>query len=311
MDGAGNCYWDPNDDGPNQCGPDSPAPSSSGRFKWSGTYCYWDPNDDGSDQCWPGGPPPSTYPSVALTSPAHGAAFITGTNITVAATASDPDGTISKVEFFNGSTLLASDTVAPYAFTWPALATGSYTLTARATDNLGARKTSASASITVGPPPNALPTVNVTSPAAGATYFAPKLIPLTATASDSDGTLVEVKFYAGSTLIGTDTVSPFSVTWSVSSGGAGTYQLTARARDNAGGIKQSVGVTVTIRPPTGRYKLDGSGRCYWDPNDSGPNQCTMGRWKSDGHGGCYWDANDSGSNQCSPGEALDGEEVRR
>jgi hypothetical protein len=53
-------------------------------------------------------------------------------------------------------------------------------------------------------------------------------------------------------------------------------------------------------PPTGRYKLDGSGTCYWEPNDSGADQCQMptGRWKDDGNGGCYWDPNDSGPDQC-------------
>jgi hypothetical protein len=52
---------------------------------------------------------------------------------------------------------------------------------------------------------------------------------------------------------------------------------------------------------TGRLKDDGFGGCYWEPNDSGPNQCyPNGRWKVDGSGGCYWDANDAGPNQCAP-----------
>jgi hypothetical protein len=56
--------------------------------------------------------------------------------------------------------------------------------------------------------------------------------------------------------------------------------------------------------PTGRWKLDGWGGCYWEANDSGPDQCTgsapTGRYKDDGHGGCYWDPNDSGPDQCVP-----------
>lgn len=53
---------------------------------------------------------------------------------------------------------------------------------------------------------------------------------------------------------------------------------------------------------TGRWKTDGSGGCYWDPNDDGPNQCwpSTGRWKLGGGGSCYWDANDGGPNQCNP-----------
>lgn len=57
-------------------------------------------------------------------------------------------------------------------------------------------------------------------------------------------------------------------------------------------------------PPgaTGRYKVNGYGQCYWDPNDSGPDQCSggpTGRYKWDGSA-CYWDPNDSGPDQCSP-----------
>ena len=63
-------------------------------------------------------------------------------------------------------------------------------------------------------------------------------------------------------------------------------------------------------PPTsGRWKDDGAGGCYWDPNDFGSDQCSpssqpSGRWKLDGYGGCYWDPNDSGPDQCAPARAT-------
>ena len=50
---------------------------------------------------------------------------------------------MAKVEFFNGATKLGEDTTAPYSFTWSGVAPGTYTLTARATDNLGGTTTSA------------------------------------------------------------------------------------------------------------------------------------------------------------------------
>ncbi len=58
-------------------------------------------------------------------------------------------------------------------------------------------------------------------------------------------------------------------------------------------------------PPPGRFKLDGWGACYWDANDYPPDQCAppapaTGRYKLDGVGGCYWDPNDGGPNQCVP-----------
>ena len=59
---------------------------------------------------------------------------------------------------------------------------------------------------TVGP--NSPPTVSLTSPAAGSSFFAPATVTLDATASDSDGSVSKVDFYAGGALVGTDTVEP-------------------------------------------------------------------------------------------------------
>jgi hypothetical protein len=58
----------------------------------------------------------------------------------------------------------------------------------------------------------------------------------------------------------------------------------------------------------GRWKLGGDGSCYFDPDDSGPDQCSpnLGRWKLGGDGSCYWDPADSGPNQCSPPAAEPG-----
>ena len=60
--------------------------------------------------------------------------------------------------------------------------------------------------------------------------------------------------------------------------------------------------TASTSGAEGRWKDDGNGGCYFDPADSGPDQCspTIGRWKDDGNGGCYFDEFDSGPNQCNP-----------
>ena len=80
-------------------------------------------------------------PGVTLTSPANGATFSAPATITLAATASDTDGTITKVDFYRGTTLIGTDTTAPYSVTWSNVAAGSYSLTAVATDNGGATGT--------------------------------------------------------------------------------------------------------------------------------------------------------------------------
>jgi len=88
-------------------------------------------------------------PTVSITTPANGATYTAPGNVTITATATDTDGTISKVEFYNGTTLLNSDNTSPYSYTWTGVAAGTYTLTTKAYDNSGAVVTSPSVSITV------------------------------------------------------------------------------------------------------------------------------------------------------------------
>jgi len=85
---------------------------------------------------------------VALTSPSNGASFPSPAKISLAATAADTDGTIVRVEFFNGATKLSEDTIAPYTGQWNTGAAGTYTLRAVATDNAGGTASSA-ATITI------------------------------------------------------------------------------------------------------------------------------------------------------------------
>jgi hypothetical protein len=81
-------------------------------------------------------------PSVRLTSPTNNARFNAPATIGIAAEASDNDGTIRQVAFYQGATLLGVDSVRPYTFSWRNVAVGTYTLTAQATDNSGLSKTS-------------------------------------------------------------------------------------------------------------------------------------------------------------------------
>jgi hypothetical protein len=62
----------------------------------------------------------NTTPTVSLTAPAQGATFTIPATVNLAANASDPDGSISKVEFYVDGGKVGEDTVAPYAFGWTA-----------------------------------------------------------------------------------------------------------------------------------------------------------------------------------------------
>ena len=89
------------------------------------------------------------FPSVSITSPSSNTNFEPGEEITIEVEAVDSDGTVTMVEFFEGSNKLGESTTAPYAYTWIGAVEGGYTLTAKATDNEGGSRTSLGTKITV------------------------------------------------------------------------------------------------------------------------------------------------------------------
>ena len=186
---------------------------------------------------------PNAAPTIVLTSPADGNSFIAPALVELSATAADSDGTVAKVEFFQGSTLIGTDTAAPYSFSWTHVPAGSYLITARATDNAGGRATSVVAGIFVAA--NNAPAVSVSNSSSGEVIYAPGQVVLSATAEDSDGSIARVEFHADGSLIGTATSAPYSFTWSEVS--AGSHSVTAVAYDNLGASAVSPPVTVTIR----------------------------------------------------------------
>jgi len=185
-------------------------------------------------------------PTVSLTSPADNSTVTKGATVNISANAADSDGSVIRVEFYAGSTLLNTDPTAPYSFNWTTTAAGTYVITARATDNDSAVTTSQSVTVNVLPSPNnAPPTVTITSPGNNATVYRLFGTTINANASDSDGTIIKVEFYAGSTLLNTDTSAPYSFFWRPAA--RGTYTLTARAYDDSGAVTISAPVTVRVK----------------------------------------------------------------
>lgn len=88
-------------------------------------------------------------PTVSITAPSNNTSVSSGTSVTISANATDTDGTITKVEFYDGTTLLNTDTESPYSFSTASLTVGSHSLTAKAYDNGSATTTSAAISLTI------------------------------------------------------------------------------------------------------------------------------------------------------------------
>jgi chitinase len=91
---------------------------------------------------------------------------------------------------------------------------------------------------------NTPPTATLTAPANGATFNAGANITVSANAADANGTVTQVQFFRGTTSLGTDTTSPYSVTWT--NAAAGTYAIKAVATDNAGATGTSATANITV-----------------------------------------------------------------
>ncbi len=105
-------------------------------------------------------------PTVSITSPADNAFYAAPANLVINALAADNDGSVSLVEFYQDATKLGQDPTLPYTFNWNSVGIGNYTLTAVATDNLGAQTTSAVTHVTINV--STAPTIASVSPTPGA-----------------------------------------------------------------------------------------------------------------------------------------------
>ncbi len=190
-------------------------------------------------------PPPAdtVAPTAALTAPASGAT-VSGTT-TITATASD-NVAVTKVEFLVNGAVVGTDTSGPYSFDWNTTgAPASSTLTVKAYDLAGNTTTSAARTVTVKPADQTAPTVSLTAPASGSTVNGPTTI--SATASDNVA-VTKVEFLVNGAVVGTDTTSPYSVSWD-STGFPASSSITAKAYDAAGNTKTSTARTVNVTQP--------------------------------------------------------------
>ena len=186
-------------------------------------------------------PPANTPPTVAITSPTNGAAFTSPASLTVTASASDPDGSVTNVSFFDGGTFLGGTNNAPFSVA-ATLTTGSHALTAVAKDNLGLATTSSVVNVSVSAA-NVPPSVTITNPVDNATFGNTASVTVQISASDADGSVTNVRLFNGTVLLRTFSTGPYSFSGTSISGSfaLGTNTLTALATDN-------LGLTTTSAP---------------------------------------------------------------
>lgn len=180
-------------------------------------------------------------PTASITAPADGQVYnYPPQDVPLAASASDSDGTVAKVEFYQGETKIGEDTTAPFAITWSNVPVGTYSVTAVATDNEGESQISAPVTVIL----NDTPTATMAAPAHNTVYDPLATIDLEADANDNDGTIVRVDFYQNGSFLASDSQQPFRYSWTNVPGGE--YQVTAVAVDDRGAESTSAPITVWV-----------------------------------------------------------------
>lgn len=133
-------------------------------------------------------------PVVALTAPLDNAVSLMPYPVSFTANASDADSGIAKVEFLVNGTVVGEDSTDPYGFDWTPPSVGTYAVSARAVDTLGAGKLSGSNNLIIDPNPNQAPVVTLVNPADGATVSG-STVTLEANLNDPEGDALTVTFY--------------------------------------------------------------------------------------------------------------------
>jgi RHS repeat-associated protein len=239
-------------------------------------------------------------PVVNISSPANNSSFRGATSVTVSGRAwgdivFDSIGDehpyyVGRVEMYRNGTLVGNATLGAtgvdpntdvqyrdYSYTFSGLAPGSYTFGAKAFESNGTQN-SGLVTINVTITANAAPTVSVTAPAANTVVTLPGSITLTASASDSDGSVANVQYFVGSTAIsGVLTSAPYSFSWSGIA--AGNNDVFARVTDNEGALGSSGTVRIVGNDrPTVTLSTSGA-------NATAPGTITLQSTASDGVGG--------------------------
>ncbi len=187
---------------------------------------------------------------------------VTTVNVSVflEATASDADVgqtvTVTFINTTNGQTLATGQRVGTadtYRAIWTPAAPGTFTVAARAVDTAGATSVSAeSRRVVVTSLIGLAPAVTLNVPVAATTASTANF---TATATDSDGSVVGVEFFLNRNSIGQATRDQLTNTWRLTASFAGVtpaigVEIVALARDTAGNVAASATSTVAVAAAT-------------------------------------------------------------
>ncbi|MFK7924045.1 MAG: Ig-like domain-containing protein, partial [Bacteroidia bacterium] len=165
-------------------------------------------------------------PTVSISAPLDATIYPSPQTITLSANATDADGTVDSVEFFVNGASVGTVNAAPWQIAYVIPAPGTYDVYAIVIDDDANSTTSATIQFSV---PFTNPIVSIIAPLDGTIYPSPQVVNITANATDPNGTISNVRFYANGVSIGTVFFSPWQINLNVP---VGTYDVYAIATDN-------------------------------------------------------------------------------
>ena len=197
-------------------------------------------------------------PIVQLAAPTNGARFLAPASVTLTAIVTETNGPVTQVEFFAGASSIGLLNGVPWTFAWNISQLGPQILRAVATDASGMHT---SAPVAVEITGHAAPLVAIITPTNSSVVPSGTNLTVTATASDSDGTVTNVEFFLNGFRVASDATAPYSFTWS--NAPLGNFTLTARATDNDGLTNGSAAVNTNPTHANGPIvAADSTARAY-------------------------------------------------
>src|SRR6266850_4323174 len=175
---------------------------------------------------------------VSITSPTNGTLFALGAPITI--TAAVVGATLTRMDFYNGSSFIGSDTDSPYSLVLSNAPLGTNRLIAVGVSASSGSLTSAVVNVTVMPSG-----LSITDPTDGTLFPATNLISVTAVGLLGSGAITNVDFYADKQFFSQDSASPFTANWTSVS--PGVHSLTAIGKGDAGNLYTSAPVYISVR----------------------------------------------------------------
>lgn len=183
-------------------------------------------------------------PIVNITSPANNAVYSVGDEIDLKATATDPDGSVVKVNFKLNDDFYKTDSSDPYEQTFTPASAGTYKIAARAFDSDDAIK-EVFVTVTVEDALNQPPTVSFVSPIDNAIFTLGDDITLEVNTFDSDGTIAKVNFRINDEFFAQSIESPYRKVFTPTE--AGAYTILARSADDKDATSTAI-ITITVEP---------------------------------------------------------------